>query len=214
SEDSRARLVYIENRGGGPDVAYPYESPALQFDPPNWSPKSPIDRVEIAYARRFRTDFFATMDFWREGFMEFVTSRTLSTVLLSPRTDIGLYEFEVVRTVRGPKRRRFEFGALRPVWKESVFWSVRPPSANEDSAALRSSLAACGAKDLACASSKRAEADHAVVHRAMTNCAYHSAFRLGKPAVFYWRNDVLAGVAEIPAEALKVLKISAPPTKR
>ncbi len=204
--DGVRQLRYV-TWSGATEVDFPLTSPALQFGHANWLSDRPVDRVELAHASVWRRDIFLSLAskaesiYWRG-------------LLFDPdqwNTRVARYEFSVTRTLAGARRRKFRLDRIQLPPPNggsylSSYWFLAPPTPAEERRGRDQALSAC---DSAAARTK-STCDRARVLRIFQtatvfiprrNCSVVYAFRLGRPAVFYWRGDVLAGVAEVTPEA-------------
>jgi hypothetical protein len=181
------RAVFVGPWGDehGHEKIYPLLSPMLSSGEANWSGATRFDRIEIAEAFAFERDVGTALEFlFDQGFWLF---QGYGLDQMASLSDVGRYNFNVIATLRGDERKSFFVGTQKPARKR--FWSFRPPTVVEE---------------------KIGYVPDGAVARYMTSCVSYYGYRLYRPAVFYWRGEKLAAVAEISPEALKALKVSAP----
>lgn len=174
--------AFVGSDGEGRERIYPLLAPENLSGEANWPDVTkPIDRVEIATASSFQTDVWAGLELLGEKASVHESAFDAIPLLF----DVGRYKFQVRATLKGGRRDTFSLGTQQPA--RTKFWAFRPLTAAEERT--------------------RYSQGTTLVPRYIP-CAVYFGFRLNRPAVFYWRGDMLAAVAEVSPEALATFKIA------
>ena len=192
---------------GGSEVDFPLTSPALRRGQANWLSDRPVDRVELVHASVWRRDIFLSLASKAES----IYWRNLLFDADQWNTRVARYDFSVSRTLAGAERRGFTLDRIQLSSPNggrylSSYWFLAPPTQAEERRGKEEALSGCDAvAALTKATCDRARVlrdfQRATVYVPRRDCSVYYAFRLGRPAVFYWRGGVLVGVAEVTPEA-------------
>lgn len=168
----------------------------------------PVSRIELVRATSWR----------RDGLLQ-LSSKSASIGwgwldLGQWSADVAIYAFSVDRTLLGQPRSSLRLSRIDfptgDAWRRWTFWFVAAPSLQEERLALRRDLDWCEQA----AARRREHCDRAqvarnyegaVLYRPQQNCNVYYGFRIGEPAILFWRGGVLAGVADVTPEAYRHL---------
>ena len=170
-----------------------------------------ITRIELVRATSWRRDVLVSLSSKASsfGFWWFDLGQW--------NTDAVQYDFRVLRTLAGDPRKSFTLSRVEipqtAARRPENYWFVPPPTAADDISRRQETLDACeraavSAHSVCNRNASMRDAESALVYRPRrVDCVTFYGFR-GKPAMFYWRGDDLAGVANVSPEAYRALTLS------